>query len=65
MVDGVKVKCLGVDAIEWEKNSLLTFKSGIDIQTGEIMENGKRIAIFQGLQFHLIPSTVSDTTIAT
>tara|TARA_R110000868_G_scaffold312820_3_gene573831 strand:- start:41257 stop:42705 length:1449 start_codon:yes stop_codon:yes gene_type:complete len=62
MVDGVKVKCLGVDAIEWEKNSLLTFKSGIDIQTGEIMENGKRIAIFQGLQFHLIPSTVSDTT---
>lgn len=61
MIDGVKVRCLGIDAKDWEENSLLVFNSGIDIQTGELLGNGRKIAFYKGLTFHLIPSTLSDT----
>jgi hypothetical protein len=62
MIDGVKVKCLGINAKDWEENSLLDFKSGVVLETGEILDNGKKVAFYNGLYFQLIPSTVSETT---
>ena len=61
MIDGVKIKCIGTNPTDWERNPLLKFGSKIDTITGEILAKNK-VAFYRGLSFHLIPSTVSNTT---
>lgn len=61
MIDGVKIRCIGTLPHEWECNQLLKFASSIDTTTGEVLAKNK-IAFYRGLSFHLIPSTVTDTT---
>ena len=59
MIDGIKIKCNGTTAHDWQSNILLKFYSSIDEATGEILTKNK-VAFYRGLSFHLIPSTVSD-----
>lgn len=59
MIDGIKIKCNGTTAHDWQSNVLLKFYSSIDEATGEILTKNK-VAFYRGLSFHLIPSTVSD-----
>jgi hypothetical protein len=61
MFDGIKIRCLGTNPKDWEGNSLLQFSSSVDVETGEILSNGKT-AYYKGLYFQLIPSTVSNNT---
>lgn len=61
MIDGIKIRCLGTNPMDWEGNSLLQFSSSVDVETGEILSNGKT-AYYKGLYFQLIPSTVSNNT---
>lgn len=59
MIDGIKIKCNGTTAHDWQSNILLKFYSSVDEATGEILTKNK-VAFYRGLSFHLIPSTVSD-----
>jgi hypothetical protein len=59
VIDGIKIKCNGTTAHDWQSNILLKFYSSIDEATGEILTKNK-VAFYRGLSFHLIPSTVSD-----
>lgn len=61
MIDGVKFICFGINAKDWEDNGLLVFKTGIDTKTGEIFKNGKKIAFFKGLSFHITPGKIPGT----
>jgi hypothetical protein len=61
VIDGVKIRCIGTLPHEWECNQLLKFASSIDTTTGEVLAKNK-VAFYRGLSFHLIPSTVTDTT---
>lgn len=61
MIDGVKIKCIGTAPQDWECNQLLKFASSIDTTTGEVLAKNK-VAFYRGLSFHLIPSTVANTT---
>ena len=61
MYDGIKILCTGTHPKDWENNHLLKFASSIDISTGEFLCKNK-VAYYRGLYFHLIPSTVLDTT---
>lgn len=60
MIDGIKIKCNGTTAHDWQSNILLKFYSSVDEATGEILTKNK-VAFYRGLSFHLIPSTVSDS----
>ena len=61
MIDGIKIICIGTKPNQWVKNPLLSFTSKVDEQTGEIKSDTK-IAIYRGLRFFLIPSTIADKT---
>lgn len=61
MIDGIKLKCIGTDPADWERNPLLKFATKIDTITGEFLAKNK-VAFYRGLAFHLVPSTVSNTT---
>jgi hypothetical protein len=61
VIDGVKIKCIGTAPQDWECNQLLKFASSIDTTTGEVLAKNK-VAFYRGLSFHLIPSTVANTT---
>lgn len=61
MYDGIKILCIGTHSKDWENNHLLKFATSIDTSTGEFLCKNK-VAYYRGLYFHLIPSTVSNTT---
>lgn len=61
MIDGIKIRCIGTLPLDWECNQLLKFASSIDTTTGEVLAKNK-VAFYRGLSFHLIPSTVANTT---
>lgn len=61
VIDGIKIICIGTKPAQWVKNPLLSFTSKVDEQTGEIKSDTK-IAIYRGLRFFLIPSTIADKT---
>jgi hypothetical protein len=61
VIDGIKIRCIGTLPINWECNQLLKFASSIDTTTGEVLAKNK-VAFYRGLSFHLIPSTVANTT---
>ena len=61
MIDGIKIRCIGTTPYDWECNHLLKFASSIDTTTGEVLAKNK-VAFYRGLSFHLIPSTVANTT---
>jgi hypothetical protein len=59
VIDGLKIVCEGLDPMHWENNGLLQFKTDIELATGEILNNGDKVAFYNGLQFIIKPSSKS------